>query len=260
MLDIVDPGEIYSAHRYATEARRCMGDIWARGNLPIICGGTGLYIDALFGRVELGASGRNEALRAELENKKCEELFAILKKEDPTRAEAIAHKGEQTNKVRLVRAIEIARYAHSESPKVLEKNVWLSDSDPRTFSKEAFGDERSLDTLWFGLRPTPTELRANITKRLHKRLAHGMLEEVARLHSEGLSWERMEKLGLEYRYCARHLQGLISRDEFTTQLEQKIWQYAKRQINWWKRNLDIHWFHPTQVAEMDASALTFLKK
>lgn len=259
MLDIVNPGEIYSAHKYATEARKIMGEIWGRGSMPIICGGTGLYIDALFGRVALGDAGRNDALRAELEQKSCEELFEMLQKTDSARAENIYSKGEQTNKVRLVRALEIS--ATREGTEISFKKVL--DFAPQKGLYQTFSQDISAPstdkTLWLGLRPSPTELRANIKKRLLERLEGGMLDEVQRLHEGGVSWERMDKLGLEYRYCAQHLQGNISYEALCTVLEQKIWQYAKRQINWWKRNTDIKWFHPTEVQRMDAVVMEFLK-
>jgi tRNA dimethylallyltransferase len=252
MLDVADArADIYSAHQFATEARVKMEEIRARGNLPIICGGTGLYIDALFGRIELGDASCDDVLRAELENKNCKELFAMLESENPARAANIKSKGEQTNKVRLVRAIEVARYKIKD---IGYTTAVVSESE--LLYPSSYILNRSV--LWLGLRPTPTELRANIKNRLLERLEGGMLEEIKNLHGNGLSWERMDKLGLEYRYCALHLQGKLSYPDLATTLEQKIWQYAKRQINWWKRNPDIQWFSPSEYEQMDLAVTNFL--
>jgi tRNA dimethylallyltransferase len=269
MLDCSDARtEVYSAHRYAVEARKIMEEIWERGNIPIVCGGTGLYIDALFGRVALGIAERDPHLRAELEQKTCAELFALLETEDPTRAANIASKGEQTNKVRLVRALEIAHdkntFEHPDREKLLSKK----SSGRQQPQPDCFLENFSLsgttnipiasnNILWLGLRPSPTELRANIQKRLLERLENGMLKEVTHLHASGLSWERMHTLGLEYRYCAEHLQGRLSFDDLCTILEQKIWQYSRRQINYWKRNADIQWFHPSEIEKLDAAVADF---
>jgi len=98
--------------------------------------------------------------------------------------------------------------------------------------------------LWIGIAPKPEELRKKIYVRLIARLKSGMVAEAKRLHEKGLSWKRMEELGLEYRYLARYLRKQITKDEMIEHLSAKIWQYSKRQMTYWKRNKDIKWFKP----------------
>jgi len=114
------------------------------------------------------------------------------------------------------------------------------------------------DTLWIGLTLPIDTLRKRIKTRLQERLDSGMLEEVKRLSQKGLSYERMEELGLEYRYLARHLQGNMSYDEMVNELEKEIVRYAKRQMTWFKRNKSIHWFNPKQQEQIMATVKKFL--
>jgi tRNA dimethylallyltransferase len=95
--------------------------------------------------------------------------------------------------------------------------------------------------LWLGLNPAPTKLKANIHKRLLGRMKQGMVAEARRLHKQGLTYKRMDELGLEYRYIARLLQNKLTQKEFAEQLERAINDYAKRQSRWFKRNKDIQW-------------------
>jgi IPP transferase len=118
--------------------------------------------------------------------------------------------------------------------------------------KKTLGDTYNsrchLESMWIGIMPNREELRQKIHMRLDARIKHGMVAEVKRLHTNGLSWKRMEELGLEYRYLALYLQKKISKDEMLTQLETKIWQYAKRQMTYWRRNKEIQWFPSAEEA------------
>lgn len=236
LLDVCNPNTIYTAYDFARDAHAVMRAVWQRGGIPILCGGTGLYLDALFGRIPMASVPRNDALRRALEKHSADELFAQLLQADPRRARDIAAKNETHNIVRLVRALEIAQF----------------HTTPRRETPAPTPTLAYTPTLWLGLRPDDALLRTKIHTRLLHRLAHGMLEEVTRLHSEGLSWERMESLGLEYRYCARHLQGSLSYDALTTTLEAKIWQYARKQITYWRRNTEIAWYPPHDYPALDA--------
>lgn len=179
-------------------------------------GGTGLYVDMFTGRMSYPNVPPNEALRARLDKKTPAQLFAMLQKLDPARAATI----DPHNPRRLVRALEIAK-AIGASPA------------PTT--------EHKYDVLWLGIHPPAKKLAANIHKRLASRMKAGMLAEAKKLHKQGLSYKRMEELGLEYRYMARLLQGALTHQEFMTQLEHAIGGYAKRQMTWFKRNKSIHW-------------------
>jgi tRNA dimethylallyltransferase len=217
LLDVASPKKVFTANDFLIQGRAAIEDILARGKTPIICGGTGFYIDALLGRISLPDVVANPKLRTQLSKKSAAQLFAMLKKLDPRRAKDI----DAQNPVRLVRAIEIAKALG----KVPEKKP-----RPLPYTIE-----------WIGLKPEEKKLRANIKKRLLARMKQGMLREAKKLHDGGLSYKRMNQLGLEYRYLALHLQKKLSKAEMLEKLENEIWQYAKRQIAYFKRNTDIVW-------------------
>jgi len=108
------------------------------------------------------------------------------------------------------------------------------------------------ETLFIGLRLPPEVLKDKIATRLHTRLSHGMLAEAKRLHAAGLSYKKMEMLGLEYRSLARFLQNKISREEMETELRHAIWHYARRQMQWFKRDARIAWYSPTSAKDQRA--------
>jgi len=222
LLSVADPKKQYSVERYQRDARKALFDILARNKTPIICGGTGYYIDALVEGAVLPSVPPNSALRKKLEQMSAEKLFALLKKRDPSRAQTIDAK----NPRRLIRALEIIE-ALGKVP--TQKSVPLPN----------------IHFEWIGIDLPDEELKQKIHLRLHSRMRCGMLKEVERLHTPsvggGLSWKRMEDFGLEYRWLARYLQNKITREEMLTKLELDIWHYAKRQRTWFKRNKKIKW-------------------
>lgn len=220
LLDVADPRRTYSVARYQRVARGAIRDILRRGNVPILCGGTGFYIQSIVDGLHIPNVPPNAQLRKTLSKKSAEELFAVLKSLDPERARAIDAK----NPVRLIRAIEIAQ---------------ALGSVPQLPAKSA----HTYDTLLIGILPTDDQLRARIHTRLLARMRQGMLAEAKRLHTQGLSWKRMDELGLEYRYLARHLKGELPKDVMLQELESAIWQYAKRQKTWFKRDGRIVWIN-----------------
>lgn len=222
LLDVASPKTTYTAHAFITRARKKIAEITKRGHTPIIVGGTGFYIDALLGNIALPNVKPNKALRKELEKKDIEELFTLLEKKDPERAESIDSK----NKVRLVRALEIVD-AIGKNP-VPQKSALY-------------------EVLWIGTHLEKEILKENIKNRLAQRLKIGMVAEAKRLRGEGVSFAKMESLGLEYRYLARLLKKEISRKEFEDQLLIEINKYAKRQRTYFKRNKDIRWIDPKDV-------------
>jgi tRNA dimethylallyltransferase len=210
---------VFTAADFAHLGRIALADILARGKTPIIAGGTGFYIDTLLGRVTLSDTPRNDALRTRLSTKTAEQLFALLKKKDKRRAALMDTPSERNNKVRLIRALEIASSPHSTSSP-------LPKLPP-------------LSLTWIYLAPPMDTLRKKIHARLVARMKAGMVAEARRLHKSGVPYKRMEALGLEYRYLARLLQKKITKAEFLTQLESAIYDYAKRQVTYFKRNEDI---------------------
>lgn len=216
LLDVANPKKVFTVADFKKLGQKAIDDILSRGKTPIIVGGTGFYIDALVYDMDIPEVPPNKILREKLEKKSLEQLFTQLQKLDPERADEIDSK----NKVRLVRAIEIV--------KALGKV-------PKTKKKKQF------DVEWIGIDWPDEILKERIHTRLLKRICGGMIKEAENLHAQGLSYKRMESLGLEYRYMARFLKGEISREEMIAELEIKIRQYAKRQRTWFKRNKDIKW-------------------
>lgn len=233
LLDVADPRDAFSAAGYMKLARVAIDDIATRERVPIIVGGTGFYVDALFGSVSLPDVPPDPALRKELATRTTEELSAELARLDPRRAQAIDAK----NPVRLVRALEIARALGSVP--------------------EQKGEDR-YDVLWIGLALPKEALAEKIHTRLVSRLDAGMLDEARALHAEGLSFERMEELGLEYRYMARYLEGALPYEKMASELETEIRGYARRQATWFRRNKDIRWFEPADAAGILHTAERFL--
>ncbi|MDQ2933193.1 MAG: tRNA (adenosine(37)-N6)-dimethylallyltransferase MiaA [bacterium] len=224
LLDVANPETQFSVVEYVRLAEKAISDILEKGKLPIICGGTGFYIQALVDGVVLPEVPANTEVRDELSNKNIEDLKAELERRDPERLENMCMSGDDKNKRRLIRAIEIARVLGTV-PKFSHSNI-----------------SSKYEVLFIGLHTNAIELKERIKTRLNSRLKIGMVEEAQKLHSSGLSWERMEELGLEYRYLARHLQEKMTLKDMTIKLGTEIWRYSKRQMTWFKKNERIKWF------------------
>lgn len=215
MLDICDLNEEFSVAEYKKIALPILEDILSRGKTPIICGGTGQYIDALIFKNDLPEVPPNHELRVELEKRSTESLYEELSQADPRRASKIDSK----NKVRLIRALEIVA-SLGRVPETAQANL-------------------KYPTTLYLMSPKRSVSRERTEKRLLNRINNGMLEECKKLVKEGATYEWLEKLGLEYRYMSRHLQGEITYEEFIEILKHKTFQYAKRQDTWNKKYLPI---------------------
>jgi tRNA dimethylallyltransferase len=239
LLDVANPKRQFSVAQYKTLAEKAIAQTYKKGRIPIIVGGTGFYIHAVVDGLVLPEVPPERKLRKRLEKKSAEELFAILKKLDKSRAENI----EKDNPRRLIRAIEIA---------VRLGKVPNLKSNPK------------YNALQIGLKPPDKELKKRIHKRLIARMKKGMLAEAKRLRNPsagvGLSWRRMEALGLEYRCLARHLQKKINRQEMLSEIETESWRFAKRQMRWFKRDAGIKWFDPKEVTKVTKEIKLFLNK
>lgn len=225
MLDIVNPNDEFNISHFKKLAEKAIEDILKRGKLPIICGGTGFWIKSIVDNVQLPEVKPDKKLRNTLSNKTTEKLFDMLKKLDPERAGNIDAK----NKVRLIRAIEICKKLGTV-PK------------PRTMNQEL---RTGFEFLQIGIDVPKEVLNEKIKKRLGQRFSIGMIEEVQNLNNPpaggGVSWERLEYFGLEYRWIARYLQEKISLDEMMQKLYFDIIHYAKRQMTWFKKDTRIIW-------------------
>jgi tRNA dimethylallyltransferase len=237
LLSIVNPMQTYTAAEFELDASAAIMDIRDRGHLPIVTGGTFFYLDMLRGLQQSAKVPPNEEFRMSLMNSATEELFQQLKKLDPRRAETIDGK----NRPRLVRALEIVKALGHVPPKATK-----SDSP--------------YDWLVIGLDVDKLRLYNNIHDRLCERLDSGMVAEVEELHRQGLSYERMHDLGLEYRYIAMLLKHELKYNQMVSKLETKIRQFAKRQMTWLKRDKEIEWFKPSDRAGIMSRVEQFLNE
>ena len=213
MLDIINPQEVYNVADFQKAAREHIEDIWSRGKVPILAGGTGMYIDVLTHDIEFNEVKPNPELRKELQRLTLQELNTKLENLDKIRATTI----DRDNPVRLIRSIEIATELGFVPPLIRKKRT-------------------DCEIEYIYLDHADEVLKERISKRLDARLEAGMLEEAERLRQGGLSHERMEELGLEYRYQARHLQGKITFEEMKESIRSESWKYVKRQRTWFKKH------------------------
>lgn len=221
LIDIENPGVHYNVYRFQADFIRVFGEIQARGNLPVLCGGSGLYLEAVLKNYKLIQIPPNNHLRKELEGKSLEELIGILKDLKP---ELHNITDVETDR-RAIRAIEIEQYSR-ENP----------DSD---------NSMPEICSLNVGVKYDRDTRRRRITERLKQRLDEGMLDEVHRLLNSGLTSEQLIYYGLEYKYLTQHLTGELSYDDMFRKLEIAIHQFAKRQMTWFrgmeKRGTKILW-------------------
>ncbi len=220
LIDVADPNEDFNISHFKTLAGKAIEKILEQGKLPIICGGTGFWIDAIVKNIALPEVAPNEKLREQLSDKTLEELFSELEKMDPERAQSIDSK----NKIRLIRAIEICRTI-GKVPKI--------NTHQRNMNYQF---------LQIGMDVPREALNEKIKKRLGARFEEGMIEEVEKLHKTAkVSWKRLEAFGLEYRWIARYLQKKVSFEKMQEKLYFDIIHYAKRQMTWFKKDPEIRW-------------------
>lgn len=240
LLSIASPSRVFTASDFARLAGKATKNILRRGKLPVICGGTGFYIDALVYGNSFAAVPPNPKLREELKKLKTEELARRLSDLDPERFTSI----DSRNRVRLIRALEIVLQTGKPVPK-------------RIVSSE-------YDVLKLGILWKKEELDRRIELRLDRRLEAGMIEEVRRLKfpgkSRGLSWKRLYDLGLEYRFISLYLKGELSYDEMRRKLLTAIRQYSRRQMTWFKRNKEIIWLKSDELDQSYELTEEFIKK
>lgn len=235
MLDVITPKKVFSVSDWQKQTKKIIADIISRDRLPIICGGTGFYIQSTVDDIVLPEVPANKELRKKLEKKSLSELQTILMKLDPERLKNVDAK----NPVRLIRAIEIATELGTV-PKI-KKN------------------KSQYEFLQIGLTLPDDELKTRIHNRLLSRVKKGMIKEAQILHKNGLSWKRMWTLGLEYRYMAEYLEEKLTKKEFLEKLETEIWHYAKRQITWFKRDKKIKWYKPGDIKNIEKEVGKFLE-
>ena len=217
LLDMSDPKEYFSVVQYQKLAQKAIKDVQKKGKLPILCGGTGLYLSAIIEGWQFPNVPPNAKLRQELEGLNTEQLSQKLRELDPKRATTI----DKNNRRRLIRALEIIYQDKIVSPlkkKPLQAKI-----------------------LILGIKKDKEELKKLIKLRLEKGLSDGMIEEVKKLKDNGVPSKRLEDFGLEYRWLNRYLENQITLLEMKEGLYRDICHYAKRQMTWFKKIPNVHW-------------------
>ena len=240
MIDITDLGEEYNVFHYQQDFYKVFDSLIQRNVLPVIVGGTGMYLDAVVRNYDFVLVPENVELRKELEEKSLEELDEMLLSLKPD----LHNKSDLLERDRVIRAIEIATCMNSPEADVIRSKM-IARPDIRP--------------LIIGTTFDRNLVRQNIEIRLKERLDNGLVEEVEDLHNSGFSWERLEKLGLEYRFCSLFLQGKIkSKDELFEKLNIAIRQFAKRQETWFRgmeaKGVEINWLPAVQDKNVRISA------
>ena len=220
LIDLMEAGYEYNVYLFKHDFTGAFTDISDRDLIPILCGGTGLYIDSVLRNYKMINVPVNEVLRSELEAKSYEELKGILRLYGP-----LHNVTDTVNRKRMIRAIEIGMYQATHI-----------DSDEK---------ERELNSIVLGIRFERTIRRKRITDRLMNRLENGMVEEVESLMKAGVSAEKMEYYGLEYRWISKYILKELTYDEMLSKLNTAIHQFAKRQMTYFRgmerKGTSIHW-------------------
>ena len=234
LIDILDPNENYSVYQFQRDFILSYNKIRRKNKLPILCGGTGLYIESILLKYKLqNAPGPNKSLRNELKNKTKEELLDLFKDLSP-KGYLDPSKIDTNN--RIIRSIEI------------ELNKTSNESD-------IFTNQDINNFLVIGVQQDRENNRELIKKRLIERLDLGLIEEVQNLIDRDLDMSRLDYFGLEYKFVGSYLKNELSKEELIEKLNIAICQFAKRQMSWFrrmeKRGIDIHWITPKNIKKIN---------
>jgi len=220
LIDIVEPGYEYNVYEYQQDFVRSFEDISSRNKMPVLCGGSGLYLEVVLKGYKLIRVPLNAERRRLFENMTDNELTELL-----SSYKDLHNVSDTSQRKRLIRALEIEEY-YTDHPEI-------SLEYPQ------------INPLLIGLKADREVRRARITERLTTRLEKGMIEEAQQLVAEGLSYDKMIYYGLEYKYLAMYLQGRLKYDEMFVLLNTAIHQFSKRQMTWFRKmereGFDIHW-------------------
>ena len=242
LIDIAEPGTKYNLFQYQQDFHEAYDEIRSRGKLPILCGGTGLYIEAVLGGYSLSPVPQNQALRDSLEGKSLEELTRMLVELKRQNGSNMHNRTDVDTAQRAIRAIEI-----------------------ETYNLEHPTPERQMppvESLIIGINIDRELRREKITRRLKARLDEGMCDEIQGLIDGGVNPEDLIYYGLEYKFITEYVIGRTSYDEMFRQLEIAIHQFAKRQMTWFRgmerRGYTIHWIDAAQSMEDKVGAIEAL--
>lgn len=237
LINHVEPYEQFYLHQFSEELQKAFNAICLRGKVPIICGGTGLYLDALRKDFSFTQIKEDPELRERLEGLSKEELIEWIKKYPADLTQHV----DLNSKKRIIRGLEIAEH--------LSKTQTLPERK-----------ELPYRPYYLGIKTDPELRKKRISERLITRVEEGLLDEVQDLLRQGMGHERLEFLGLEYKFVSWYLQSRISKEEMLAKLQTAIFQFAKRQMTWFrkmeKEGVNIHWIEPDTEPDVLAQHLT----
>ncbi|MCM1320580.1 MAG: tRNA (adenosine(37)-N6)-dimethylallyltransferase MiaA [Bacteroides sp.] len=242
LIDIADVSAEYSVYNYQRDFYRVFPEITARHKLPVVCGGTGMYLDSVIRGYRFSHVPENAELRARLAEKSLEELAAMLRELKHDAGTELHNSTDTDERHRVIRAIEIAVF----------------DKQDDKLKKDAAPKRPDIRPFIIGTKFSRAAVRRRARERLRARMKDGLLDEVRRLHENGADWERLDRLGLEYRFAASFLRGQIqSEDELFETLAAAICRFIKRQETWFRgmerKGVCIHWL-PFGENEEDCTA------
>jgi tRNA dimethylallyltransferase len=221
--DLVSPKDDFSVSKYLKFAQKTILDIERRGKLPILVGGTGLYIKGVVDGIPTINIPQNKKLRKNLEKMDSVQLYEHLSQIDSVRAGSM-NSSDKKNPRRLVRAIEVA--------------MWTLDNSDKSLSQH----KENLDALFIGLTTSPEFLEERINKRVDERIDKGFEEEVKKLIDSGVDWDDQSMMSLGYRQWRDFAGGAVDKEAALSEWKKEERKYAKRQMVWWKRDGRIKWF------------------
>ena len=244
LIDICKAGFKYNVYQYQQDFLEVYNKIRETNKLPILCGGSGLYLEAILKGYHLSTVPPNEELRNQLNEMSHESLIQMLVEIQEQLNTKMHNSTDLDSKQRTIRAIEIGKHM-------------LTEADPKTNFPE-------IPSLIIGVDIDREERRRKITTRLHQRLEEGMIEEVKQLLNQGIAPEDLIYYGLEYKFVTEHIIGKLSYDEMVRQLEIAIHQFAKRQMTWFRgmerRGIKINWINASLPMEEKIEMIQTLYK
>lgn len=239
LIDIIDPQSEFSLFEFQNRFYKIFTQLSRNGIMPIMVGGTGLYLESVLTGYNMPAAPPDQELRKILSLKPKKQLQEILQALKPR----LHNKTDLDDPERLIRAIEIER--------------------ARAIKGEEQQEKPDIDAVVLGISWERSALRQRITSRLKERLGEGMIEEVKNLHSAGLAWKKLESFGLEYRFISQYLQSKITFDEMINKLNTNIHQFAKRQETWFRRmekkGIVINWIPANNYFLLKKTVMKFLR-
>jgi tRNA dimethylallyltransferase len=237
LINIVEPESEFNLFEFQTRFYKIFNDLIEKKILPVLVGGTGLYLESVLTGYDMPDAPMDQALRKELNQKSKDELERMLLALKPQ----LHNKTDLEDSERLIRAIEIER-ARSGKDQPQKPDI---------------------DAVVIGIRWERSALRQRITARLKERLEQGMIEEVMNLHDSGLTWKKLESFGLEYRFISQYLQKIITFDEMKNKLNTAIHQFAKRQETWFRRmekkGIVINWLQSNDYSLLKENVMKYLQ-